>query len=136
MTGNWLRGEVSIELEGETYILRPSYEAITAIEEITGRSLLQLMEAADSGALPLKQAAVIVTEFIKAWGREQGDKPHFEKFTARRVGELLYDEGMLKVNPRVALVLLNALTGGHKPGEPEAAGTTTETTTTDTPAAA
>jgi hypothetical protein len=41
------------------------------------------------------------------------------------------------VNPRVALVLWHALTGGHKPGEPEAAGTTTESTMTEgTPAAA
>jgi hypothetical protein len=136
MTGNALRGEITVRLDGEDYVMRPSHEAITLVEDQTGRSVLQLAQAADDGSLPLKHAAVIVTEFIKAWGRENA-QPHFEKFSARRISELLFDEGLLKVNPRVALVLWHALTGGHKPGEPEAAGTTTESTMTEgTPAAA
>lgn len=133
MTGNPLRGEVSVRMDGEDYVLRPSYEAITAVEDQTGQSIQQLALAADEGALQLKQAAIVVTEFVKAWGREN-DKPYFEKFSVRRISELLFQEGLLKVNPRVALALWQALTGGHVPGEANAAGT--ETTTTDgTPAA-
>lgn len=136
MTANPIRGEVSVQMEGEDYVLRPTYDAITAVEEQTGRSIQQLALAADEGSLPLRHAAIVVTEFVKAWGREN-DKPYFAQFTVRRIAELLFAEGLLKVNPRVALALWQALTGGHVPGEANAAGTTTTTTTTTdgTPAA-
>jgi hypothetical protein len=127
MTANSERGEVSITLEGVEYVLRPAYEALTAIEEQTGQPLLNLAAAADGNELSINHTAIVVTECIKAWGRENG-KPQYEQFNAKRIGKLLYDEGLLKAQPRVALVLWAALTGGHKPGEAKATGMTTETT--------
>ena len=134
MTANALRGEVSISLEGVEYVLRPTFEAITAIEDQTGQPLVDLAQAADQHALPVKQAAIVVTECIKAWGRETA-QPQLTKFNAQRIGELIFAEGLLKAQPRVALVLWAALTGGHNPGEVGATGMKTETTTSDTPVA-
>lgn len=133
MSVNPLRGEVSIELEGVEYGLRPTYQAITAIEDSLGRSVLELAVASDAAQLTVRQMALIVTEFIRAWGSEN-DRPETAQFKPERVAELLVEAGLMRVQPRVSLVLGQAVTGGHKPGEATAAGTTTKTTT-DTPAA-
>ena len=62
MTANKTRGEVSLELEGVEYVLRPSYEAISAFEAQTDRSLIDLARAAGDGQLKMSEAAIIVTE--------------------------------------------------------------------------
>ena len=135
-TANEIRGEVSIDLDGVAYVLRPSYEAGAAIEQATGRSLMELAVAADASRMPLSQMSIVVTEYIKAWGRETGNTAT-EHFEAKRIGELIHDGagGILAAMPRVALVLTRAVSGGCRLGEQMAAGTTTETTTTATPAA-
>lgn len=138
MVGNELLGESAITLEGVEYGLRPSYAAITAIEAQTGRSLLQLGDAAGSGALGHEQAAVIVAECMKAWGRSGGDIASPEQKVATqvnkgRVGELLMEAGLLLVAKRLEILLFKACTGGYtSSGEERATGTVT----TETPAAA
>ena len=88
MTANKTRGEVSLELEGQEYVLRPSYEAISAFEAQTDRSLIDLARAAGDGQLKMSEAAIIATECIKAHGRAVDDKA-LAAFNAARVGELI-----------------------------------------------
>jgi hypothetical protein len=133
MTANRLRGEIEITLDGADYVLRPSYEAITAIEDQTGKALLELAVAADDGKMGLREMAVVVTECVRAYGRAEG-RGDLAAWKADRVAELIYDAGVIAARPRVSLLLAMALTGGHKPGEAGAAGTT-ETTTESIPAA-
>lgn len=114
MTANKTRGEVSLELEGAEYVLRPSYEAISAFETQTNRSLIDLARAANDGELKLSESAIIVTECIKAHGRAIDDKA-MAAFNAARVGELILqaDGGLLIAMKRLVLLLFMAATGGY-----------------------
>ncbi|MEP2103095.1 MAG: hypothetical protein ABJP02_04875 [Parasphingorhabdus sp.] len=113
MTATSERGEVVLTLAGEDYVLRPSYQACSKIEELTGQSLMQLAIHADGQTLPMQEAAIVATEFIRAWGRETETKS-IMGVKPERVGELMFDEGMMKVIPRLAICLAGAVTGGTK----------------------
>ena len=114
MTANKTRGEVSLELEGQEYVLRPSYEAISAFEAQTDRSLIDLARAAGDGQLKMSEAVIIATECIKAHGRAVDDKT-LAAFNAARVGELILqaDGGLLIAMKRLELLLFMAATGGY-----------------------
>lgn len=124
MTANETRGEISLELDGTEYVLRPSFEAISAFENLTGRSLIDLARAAGEGELKTSEAAVIVTECIKAQGRSINDQA-MASFNSRRIGELIQesDGGLLIVIKRLELLLFMAATGGYT-GAGEAKATT------------
>lgn len=125
------RGEVVLVLDGGDYVLRPSFEAIAAFEESTGKGLLQLARDAVDGGLRLHEMAEIVCECIRAWGRATGTKSA-AGVNARRIGELLVeaDGGMMAVQRVIAGVLAMASTGGYTAlGERKAEATTTKTTT-------
>lgn len=108
---NAVRGEVELDLAGTTFVLRPSYEAVVACEVQTGLSLTDLALAADSGALKLDAAATVTTELIRAWGKET--KTNSVAGVQRdKVGKLIYAMGVMLVLPRLAIVLLNAASGG------------------------
>jgi len=123
---NDLRGEVDLELDGQSFVLRPSYEAVIACERQTGKSLIELAIAADNGTMGTEAAAIVVTECIRAWGRANADRA-VAAVNAKRIGELLYDYGVMGVLPRVAIVLSRAASGGvTASGEPKASTTTAE----------
>lgn len=63
---NPLRGEIDIELGGETLTLRPSFDAICQVESATGKHLAELAAEMASGRVGLRQAAVIVTACANA----------------------------------------------------------------------
>ena len=114
MTANPTRGEVSLELEGQEYVLRPSYEAISAFEAQTDRSLIDLARAAGDGQLKMNEAAIIATECIKAHGRAIDDKA-MAAFKPSRVGDLILqaEGGLLIAVKRLELLLFMAATGGY-----------------------
>lgn len=114
MTANATRGHISLNLGGAEYILRPSYEAISAFEGHTNRSLIDLAKAAGQSQLKLGEAAVIVTECIRAYGRSIDDKA-MAAFNAERIGELIQeaDGGLVIVMKRLELLLFMAATGGY-----------------------
>lgn len=111
MAANETRGEVALTLDGAEFVLRPSYEAIVEFEAATGRSLIDLAQAAGAGSLSLSDAAAIVTACVKAWGRATGNKSA-AGVNAKRVAELLIEEGLLLVMKRLEIVLFLAATGG------------------------
>lgn len=112
------RGEVTIDLDAQ-YVMRPSYEAIEAIESQTGRGVVALVNLAAQGEMKLGEAAIIVTECIKAWGKQQvtGGDPSPEAKSAaganvKKVAALIYEAGLVKATERCAIVLMAAATGG------------------------
>ncbi len=131
---NELRGEVDLILEGQRFVLRPSYTAIVAMEKKTGLPLIQLAQLAEQAALSLEAQAIVVTELVRAWGREivvdeyasAADKAiatSARGANADSIGELLYPVGVLAVQPRLQLVLGMAVSGGCLPsGELKTAG--------------
>jgi hypothetical protein len=131
---NAVRGEVDLVLDGRSFVLRPSYTAVIAMEKKTGMALLQLTQLAEQGALTQEAQAIVVTELVRAWGREQ-DLDEYASATDRSrvtvaksanvdtIGELLFPVGVMAVQPRVAIVLGLAATGGCLPsGELKATG--------------
>jgi hypothetical protein len=134
---NELRGEVDIVLDGQRYVLRPSYTAIVAMEKKAGKPLLELASLAEQGLLTQEAQAIVATELVRAWGRglvldEYSSAEDRSTATAAKgvnpeaMGELLYSVGAMAVQPRLAIVLGMALTGGCLPsGEAKPTGTTT-----------
>jgi hypothetical protein len=138
---NELRGEVDIMLDGQRFVLRPSYIAIVAIEKKAGKPLLELAALAEQSLLTQDAQAIVVTELVRAWGREivldeyssaeeKSIATTAKGANAESMGELLYTVGTMAVQPRLAIVLGAALTGGCLPsGELKP----TETTTPEIP---
>ena len=131
MTANPYRGEVDIELEGQQFILRPSYTAIIEAEKATGKSLVKLATAAGDGELSLTDTAIVITEMIKAQGKAANDM-NLAGVNALRIGELIAEYGLMQTQLRLVIALTNAATGGCKadgtpkdydpPGEAKATG--------------
>lgn len=109
---NGERGEITVSLEGVDHVLRPSFEAQVAIERQCGRSIEQLAQAAGEGALTINDAAIVVTECVKAFGRATGDST-MGAYTSQRVGECIVEAGKLGIVKRLELLLYLAATGGY-----------------------
>jgi len=125
-----VRGQISLPLDGQEYVLRPSMEAIMAIEARL-RPLLPLTQEAVAGSLTLHDLGIITAEFMRAFGKANPNDPlkttylHSKPETLAR---LIYEAGQPKVCIRVATVLMGALSGGYEAsGEIKAATTTDET---------
>jgi hypothetical protein len=115
------RGEHSLTLGGKTYRLRPSYTAITAIEDELGRSSIELLRAANACALGFAELGTIVAELVKAGAADEFDR----HASAERMGELIFEEGMTAAQVVVTVVLASAVSGGRTAsGEAKAVATT------------
>lgn len=141
MTANEIRGEQAILLEGVTYVMRPSWQALQAIEDQTGLSIVELGARAEVGRLRGLQIAVIVTECIKADLRHQGKGREADAWDAQIVaGKLMEsDGGIVAAIKQLPPFLRDAVTGRYNAkGEAKAAvGETADgSPTTGTPAAA
>jgi hypothetical protein len=112
MMANLERGEIEVDLDGAPHVLTPSYEAQVAIERQTGRSIEQLAQAAGDGGLTIEQAAIVVTECVRAHGRAKG-LPGLSGYSPQRVGECIVETGKLQVAKRLELLLFLAITGGY-----------------------
>jgi hypothetical protein len=110
------RGEVPITIEGVVYPMRPSGAAQMAIEDQLGTTITELWfrmaalwkrssgEPADGAAgLTLKQMAVVVTECIKAAGRDRQDKD-LQAFKVDRIADLIADNRMGYNEPLATLL--------------------------------
>ena len=62
------RGEIDLVLDGQRFVLRPSYVAMVAMEKKCGRPLIELATLAEQGLLTQEAQAIVVTELIRAWG--------------------------------------------------------------------
>ncbi|MDO7843455.1 hypothetical protein [Sphingomonas immobilis] len=107
------RGEFSLVLDGATYGLRPSYEAIEAVEAATGQGLIDLARAGLAAKLSLAVTSQVATEFIRAWGRANGDKGA-SGANAPRIAKLILnsDGGFHAALQTLSGVLSLAVTGG------------------------
>jgi hypothetical protein len=116
MSANEERGEFGISLGGADYVLRPSFEAIQAFERPvadggTGKSLIQLAGEADRGAMTMATTAVIIAECIRAWGKAVGNTGA-RGAQADVIGPMLVEAGVYIVQPKLAVLLYMAATGG------------------------
>ena len=108
------RGEISLLLAGTVMGLRPSYEAIAATEAALGRGLVDVARDAIAGKLKLAETAQVVTECVRAWGREVESRDAAGAQPAR-IGKLILGApgGFLEVQRVLAGMLSMAVTGGY-----------------------
>jgi len=108
------RGELSLELGGETLGLRPTYETIEAIETTLGRGLVDIAGDALGSRLKLGEVAQIACECIRSWGRAN-DNRGASGANPKRIGRLILDAegGMLVAQKKIANMLSLAVTGGY-----------------------
>lgn len=124
------RGEFALILEDERFVLRPSFEAIVAFEQETGKGLLDLTRSAIGGTATLSEIAIIATHCIRAWGREN-DLTSAAGVNAQRVGRLIMEseQGLTGATVMIGTLLALAVNGGlTAAGEVKAASTTSPTT--------
>jgi hypothetical protein len=115
--------------------MRPSFEAQIAIEQIVGASIDELwtryQRLADAVAghasggvgLRLLEMAAVVTECVKAAGKERDDK-NLIAFKPQRVAELIA-KNRFAMNDPILKVLTNMLFGGADPKKDETASPAT-----------
>jgi len=61
MTPNPWRGEVEIVLDGKPYVLRPTFAALSAMEQQFGMGLVALAGKLAAAGITLEELAVIIT---------------------------------------------------------------------------
>lgn len=129
------RGEFALNLAGVTMGLRPSYEAIDAVEKALGRGVLDVTRDALAGRLSMGETAQVACECVRAWGRETNDKGAAGS-NAVRIGQLIYDSegGLHGAQQTVAAMLSLVVTGGYS-ASGELKPATTKTTTEKAPVA-
>lgn len=100
-TANAYRGEASIEVGGETLLIRPSFGALVAAEEELG-SLFELVECAAEGQLKLQQIVALFDHLSR--GRPKA-------ITRERIGETVVEKGLAGISPTLKIVLSQILQG-------------------------
>lgn len=121
-----VRGQITIPLEGQEYTLRPSYEAIKRIEELTGKDHAQLAHEAVQQRLSYTDMGIICAELMRAHGKACPDDPLRSSHVGAKpetVEKLIYETGKTRIAVRLAVVLVASLSGGYtREGELTAAG--------------
>lgn len=110
-------GQLALPLDGQEFTLRPSFEAITKIEALLGRSLYELAGAATRGSLTLEEMGSIAAEMMRAHGKTLAENdpegPNYNGAKPEKLAAMIYDEGAPKTCARLMVVLLGALNGGY-----------------------
>lgn len=101
MSANPHRGEASLQVAGETLILRPSFTALVSAEEEMG-SLFALVERAAEGRLTLQEIAALFDHLSRS-------RP--QAITRERIGEAIVERGLARTTPTLKLVLGQILQG-------------------------
>ena len=133
---NSARGELAIVLEGQSYLLLPTFQAAGQIEAATGKSLKELALAADDGSLRLDQAGIIVAAALRAAAAENGLHPG--NIRDAGIAERIYQEKggvLIATRTTIGPMLRGMLLGAYDAsGKAKAAEMTTGTTTRTTSA--
>jgi hypothetical protein len=119
------RGDVEIELGGQKFVMRPTFEAMVQMEQATGIGMLDLALRAGGGTLGISETTHIICAGITA---ATGNRATFDKF-----GPMVFKKGIMSTIKPVADLMANALSGGEKPGEDQAAEQTESLTDASPP---
>lgn len=103
MTANAARGDVEVTLAGETLVLRPTFEALAAIEQRTGEGIPRLLARFPSNSYRATDVMAILDEGIKAAEGQARPK------TA--LARTIRDAGLLEAAVAAARLLGAAITG-------------------------
>jgi hypothetical protein len=111
-----VRGQITVPLEGQDFVLRPSFEAIVEIEKALGKSHEQLAHEAVRFQLTYLELGVICVHMMQAHAKACPDDPLVTSYRGakpERLQSMIYEAGKAKVTTRVAVLLAGALSGGY-----------------------
>lgn len=128
---NKLRGEVEIELAGEKWCLRPTFEALSNIEGKLNKSIPEIVGEQRRGSIRLSTVATVIWEGMVA--ANEGKPPIHKNRAMNRlryeeVGEMIVHDGLTSVilQDALFLFLLYGLAGDQKMSEAEKKATQEE----------
>ena len=98
---NRLRGEAQLCIEGQNYLLRPSFAALVAAEQELG-PLFALVERASTGQLTLDEMATLFWHCV-------AHRP--DGLTQSNVGQAIASQGLANITPTLRLILQQILAG-------------------------
>lgn len=111
------RGEVELTVGGRTYVLRPSFETMAAIEDATDTGAVDLLTRGRENTASLKMNHVVTVLWVAAKKSKNRDVPPIEEF-----GELLRTKmGLIKAMTIMLHFLGNSLCSDKQREEAEAA---------------
>jgi hypothetical protein len=112
---NAARGELELELGGTKYRLRPTMEAVQAIEQALDLSAEQILARANTSALLLDDLAVIIAELARA-GAPDGPRGDLVRMaSAQGMAPLIYRKGKAGVQTVITLLFIEIVSGGRDP---------------------
>jgi len=97
------RGDVSIYLDGQERVMRPSFEAIWGIERDLNTNIMPLLHRISNGDVGVYQCAVIIFHGLR--GNED------TRLTLAQVGEAVVKGGLTVVGVPVISFVMKALKG-------------------------
>lgn len=126
MTPNVHRGEVKIELEGRTLLMRPTFQSLVEIEQATGRPIMEVVRRFAERNFAFGDVTAVVAAGLKGAGAP---------VTNARVAEMVFNTGVLDAAMPASRLLFSILKADvtdddlagepdettEAPGEPEAA---------------
>lgn len=101
-------GEISIDIKGVSYRMRPSFKCLSRIEEATGLGVTKMVIGMSEGNIRFGHVAIIIHEAIKA-GEDRANAP-----TLDDIGEWLLKGNMAAASAVVVPFFQEALTSGPK----------------------
>lgn len=121
---NKLRGEVEIELAGEKWDLRPTFEALSNIESKLNKSIPEIVREQRQGSIRFNTVATIIWEGLI--GANEGRPPISKTRSGKslryeEVGEMIVRDGLVRVISQDGLImfLLHGLAGDQRMQEAE-----------------
>ena len=105
---NKAAGEMDVTIDGKTFVLRPSFAAITEFEEKAGLTVFEAMRAAgERQAVPPRSVVAAFHACIKAgWKPTMGKQLTFEE-----VGAMVRRDGLGEHMQAFMQILANMMTG-------------------------
>ena len=100
MSANSARGEATLAVDGQDYLLRPTFEALVAAEEELG-SLFSVVEQAAEGGLTIAQIAGLFWHCLPAQDRPERSK----------VGAAVLHLGLVDASKPLRIVLSQIIKG-------------------------
>lgn len=128
---NQQRGEMSLEMGGKNYTLRPSFGALCEIEERLDTSIPTLIVAFEQGDIRIKRMATII--WAGMWAYDPKTVPSIVA-----VGEMILEEGLMSIinqvdsegGSKIAGFLINGIVGDKDDAKKKEQGEATENPTT------
>lgn len=100
---NERKNELDITLAGQKRTMRASFEAIEAIESVTGKSISMIVASVSGNDIGVTLATDVIFQGLRGYGDT--------RLTRQEVGEAVIEEGIIQVGAPVLQFLLLAFRG-------------------------